>query len=616
MAQISQQINELIKQRNDLADNISAKGISATKTEKYNTLINKLNDIEIVNGEEIVLENTTKYNDIPSSVVSVEYPEQKNLIHYPYDAKTQTINGITFTINNDGSITANGIATGNALLLLQADLFYIPYGDYTLSGCPSGGSNSTYCLTATNNMGIAYTKYIVDNGSGNTFSSDNEKWVITIKIFSGVTVNNIVFKPQIEKGSTVTTYEPFKTYDIGVQLQSKNLIPSVNDTAYYNGSIIQGKPYIAANAKPLTSLTNINVSANRGIYAVVQLMPGKTYTLSLNGLVNNCATKALFLTVGFRSSEDTVLGTTDISSTVSSTVNATSLTFTVPNDKPYCVVGCYNYPTATGDTITINGMQVELGSTATSYTPYISDFSSSILDVSGKNLWQHTQNRYPNLVSYDATNNVYTLKATDNAGYSNPVHILPNPIPKGTTVTITVRCISGQGKSIAVGGYHYTEVRSWQCYIQLPFDTDLVDKVFTQTFTTTDIVEQFYIFHNIGDPITEDVKFTVQYELGSTSTPYEPYQGTTYTANVDGTVSNVKSIYPLTNLISDSSTTMTVSSGTYKQITPSSDKNSFTKAYQPTVDSSIDNNIKPEYIRKGVTILGVTGTYEPTTEES
>ena len=143
--------------------------------------------------------------------------------------------------------------------------------------------------------------------------------------------------------------------------------------------------------------------------------------------------------------------------------------------------------------------------------------------VSSKNLWQHTQNGYPNLVSYDATTNVYTLKATDNAGYTNPVHILPNPIPKGTTVTITVRCISGQGKATAIGGYHYTGVRSWQGSIIFPSNTDLADKVFTQTFTTTDTVEQFYIFHNTGSAITEDVKFTVQYELGSIATAYTPY---------------------------------------------------------------------------------------------
>ena len=44
----------------------------------------------------------------------------KNLIPYPYLNTTLTKNGITFTDNGDGSITANGTATDNAV-------FYLPF---------------------------------------------------------------------------------------------------------------------------------------------------------------------------------------------------------------------------------------------------------------------------------------------------------------------------------------------------------------------------------------------------------------------------------------------------------------------------------------------------------
>ena len=87
----------------------------------------------------------------------------KNLIPYPYINSTQTIKGITFTVNSDGTITANGTATGNAYLeLTSIPNFYLPEGNYTLSGCRSGGSATTYCLTAVNGAGASYTKYRVD----------------------------------------------------------------------------------------------------------------------------------------------------------------------------------------------------------------------------------------------------------------------------------------------------------------------------------------------------------------------------------------------------------------------------------------------------------------------
>lgn len=134
----------------------------------------------------------------------------RNLISYPYVATTKTVNGVTFTDNGDGTITANGTATANAYFGLYNNLFSIPNGDYVLSGCPTGGSVSTYFLAATNAEGAAYTKFIQDVGSGKTFSSDNEKWAITVRIISGTTVDNLVFKPQLEFGSTATPYTPYK----------------------------------------------------------------------------------------------------------------------------------------------------------------------------------------------------------------------------------------------------------------------------------------------------------------------------------------------------------------------------------------------------------------------
>ena len=136
----------------------------------------------------------------------------KNLIPYPYANLTRTINGVTFTVNSDSTITANGTATNNAYFeITSISTFYIPKGNYILSGCPSGGSASTYSLAAANGSGISYTKFRQDIGNGITLSSSGEYWLIRCQVKAGQTVENIVFKPQIELGTAVTDYDPYIT---------------------------------------------------------------------------------------------------------------------------------------------------------------------------------------------------------------------------------------------------------------------------------------------------------------------------------------------------------------------------------------------------------------------
>lgn len=136
----------------------------------------------------------------------------KNLINYPYAETTKTVNGVTFTDNGDGSITANGTAISDIVYELESgmDMFQLPNGNYFFSGCPSGGGSSAYYLSAVNGSGISYTKFIRDFGSGAMLNSEDELWKVAIRISSGVTVNNLVFKPQIELGNAATDYEPYK----------------------------------------------------------------------------------------------------------------------------------------------------------------------------------------------------------------------------------------------------------------------------------------------------------------------------------------------------------------------------------------------------------------------
>ena len=98
--------------------------------------------------------------------------------------------GVTYTIHDDFSITATGTATGgNAnLILSEQGGFSIEQGEWVLSGCPSGGSSSTYNITIQSTAS--------DTGSTAEFSSCSAA-LARIYILEGAVADNLVFKPMV-----------------------------------------------------------------------------------------------------------------------------------------------------------------------------------------------------------------------------------------------------------------------------------------------------------------------------------------------------------------------------------------------------------------------------------
>jgi len=153
----------------------------------------------------------------PDSPVDIEVVRGKNLL--PCTVVTTTNNGITFTVNPDGTIVANGTVSYSyaTLILLNATkLQSLPVigksVTLTLSGCPAGGGSSTHQLAATLGDG-GTTTVLTDDGAGATHAFTNVQCPsagnVFIRIYgNGRTVNNLVFKPQLEIGSVATPYVP------------------------------------------------------------------------------------------------------------------------------------------------------------------------------------------------------------------------------------------------------------------------------------------------------------------------------------------------------------------------------------------------------------------------
>lgn len=140
----------------------------------------------------------------------------KNLLSYPYYySGSKTINGVRFTVNSDGTITANGTATTQADYTIKHRTnsnFGVPAGQYILSGCASGGSSSTYAIILNHTVDGASVIIGRDYGEGLAFTSSNETdyYGVIIRIISGKTVSNIVFKPMVRVATdTDATYEPY-----------------------------------------------------------------------------------------------------------------------------------------------------------------------------------------------------------------------------------------------------------------------------------------------------------------------------------------------------------------------------------------------------------------------
>lgn len=134
----------------------------------------------------------------------------KNLIPYPYTNTTKTLNGVTFTDNGDGSITANGTATKEATFILASNTNgIVGNGTYFLSGCPKrNNASDRYSIQVLMDNKWAPENYDIGNGKKLIVSSPLT--VIVISISAGTTINNIVFKPQLELGNAATDYELYK----------------------------------------------------------------------------------------------------------------------------------------------------------------------------------------------------------------------------------------------------------------------------------------------------------------------------------------------------------------------------------------------------------------------
>lgn len=147
--------------------------------------------------------NPVKLETVKASSVTVRHTN-KNVLDFNW-GDSKTINGVTFTVNSDGSITANGTASTTATFAFNVD--FVCNMNYQISGCPAGGGSSAYGFWVRSTENNYYNDY----GSGRQVPQGKTLNRVAIVVISGQTVNNMTFYPMMyPDGITDTTYEQHK----------------------------------------------------------------------------------------------------------------------------------------------------------------------------------------------------------------------------------------------------------------------------------------------------------------------------------------------------------------------------------------------------------------------
>lgn len=161
----------------------------------------------------------------------------KNLIPYPYSNPNETVsNGITYTVNPDGSITLNGTCTetwSQFFIKSGSNTTYtLPPGKYTISGCAGQTESSCYLEFVPYKNGSAVSgRFIRQSNEPITFDftdEDYETYNLKIAVRGiGTSFDNFTIYPMINEGETAEEYEPYSEYDYRITLKNtgKNLIP-------------------------------------------------------------------------------------------------------------------------------------------------------------------------------------------------------------------------------------------------------------------------------------------------------------------------------------------------------------------------------------------------------
>ena len=264
----------------------------------------------------------------------------KNLLKYPYLNTTSTVSGVTFTDNGDGSITIDGTSTSSTYSLW---FLYENAWNYNSLSFELAPGTYTFKGLGASRVRMAINFYTSDNANQyfEVFNQDvtktiTEKVRVNARLIvnGGATVDNVTVYPQIEIGSTSSSFEPYNGDEYPINLPVVNLFDESS------------------------AILNVGISTNNGgTYPDTNLFITDYIPIDINTkyTVNSASSTGNRVFGAFYDSNKSFLGAV--------ATNVGERTFTVTNANA-------KYVRITGQKVNIDTYQLEKGSKANSYTPY------------------------------------------------------------------------------------------------------------------------------------------------------------------------------------------------------------------------------------------------------
>lgn len=192
-------------------------------TEQSNRLWINSGDVEEIVVPTIEDHNALKanidgLNSAYNSVFDIQKVSTKNLNITPYP-DTDTVGGVTFTRNDDGSVSMSGTPTNTIFWPTDSppadDKWLLPAGTYTISG-GQYASNTDYIAveielyenrTDTAKATGYYSGITISAADPHTFTTTKDLWAyVEICPRNGASTNGVTIYPQVEAGEAATSY--------------------------------------------------------------------------------------------------------------------------------------------------------------------------------------------------------------------------------------------------------------------------------------------------------------------------------------------------------------------------------------------------------------------------
>ena len=488
---ISSNLTKLTTDITNAYTSIENKGGTTPANKNTNNLPTAIDSIEVIEqataeGESLNLVNTKAmpYNDyVVKGKSEQETRSGKNLLNNT--ATSQTISGVTFTVNEDGSVTCNGTATNNIFFSLTENN---SIESIILNGCPAGGSGNSYLIRAIDTNGRVLK---TDFGEGTeVFNLINAR--IQIRIAKDYICNNLTFYPMIRLATIEDdTYEPFGA---SPSPEYPSEIHSVaDDVNLWNGDA--------------TNLNNVTYS--NGVVTQIQADTATNIIWKVNFYNNSTYVKQILTTkndtgiITFKINKDNTFNS--ITFGLDGASRDTTMRISLANledNKTYTL--SFNVTNVTQGSISWQDIKIQEGTTATPYSPY--NQGTVTIKQRGKNKFDYKQIT-PN-ASRTIENGGFVINNTD-FQHGSSVGILKNLCPD----------LKVGDKFKFNWDTNATRNNTDVTYIYLSSYADTVRKDITYTCTQEMLDSETYFYGQQG----EYYKDIIFYLDGQTSN-YEPYQ--------------------------------------------------------------------------------------------